>query len=100
MAKKEMTMWRKIRIEAGKNTEKIARDLKISEKCVSKYETGSKPMPVYAQIYYLKMRGLEIDLFNAEYLQEVLNERKLFEDLIKKRKVDKIGKRKINSVQD
>ena len=100
MAKKEMTMWRKIRIEAGKNTEKIARDLKISEKCVSKYETGSKPMPVYAQIYYLKMRGLEIDLFNAEYLQEVLNERKVFEDLIKKRKVDKIGKRKINSVQD
>jgi len=100
MAKKEMTMWRKIRIEAGKNTEKIARDLKISEKCVSKYETGSKPMPVYAQIYYLKMRGLEIDLFNAEYLQEVLNERKVFKDLIKKRKVDKIGKRKINSVQD
>jgi len=100
MAKKEMTMWRKIRIEAGKNTEKIARDLKISEKCVSKYETGSKPMPVYAQIYYLKMRGLEIDLFNAEYLQEVLNERKVFEDLIKKRKVDKIGKRKINSVQN
>ena len=100
MLKKDITMWRKIRIEKGLTIEEVAYDLKVSDKCISKYETGSKPMPVYAQIYYLKMRGLEIDLINAKYLQERLNERKLFEDLIKKRKVDKIGKGKINSVQD
>ncbi len=100
MTKKEMTMWRKIRIEKGLTIEEVAYDLKVSEKCISKYETGSKPMPMYAQIYYLKMRGLEIDLINAKYLQDLLNERKAFEDIIKKRKADKIGKRKINSVQD
>lgn len=98
MAKKEMTMWRKIRIEKGLTIEEVAYDLKISEKCVSKYETGSKPMPVYAQIYYLKMRGLEIDLINAKYLQEVLNERKVFEDIMKNRKRGKNGQGWINKV--
>lgn len=91
MAKKEMTMWRKIRIEKGLTIEEVAYDLKVSEKCISKYETGSKPMPVYSQIYYLKMRGLEIDLLNAKYLQEVLNERKFFEDIMKNRKRGKNG---------
>ena len=91
MLKKDITMWRKIRIEKGLTIEEVAYDLKISEKCISKYETGSKPMPVYAQIYYLKMRGLEIDLINAKYLQEVLNERKVFEDIMKNRKRGKNG---------
>ena len=98
MAKKEMTMWRKIRIEKGLTIEEVAYDLKVSEKCISKYETGSKPMPVYAQIYYLKMRGLEIDLINAKYLQEVLNERKVFEDIMKNRKRGKNGQGWINKV--
>ena len=98
MTKKEMTMWRKIRIEKGLTIEEVAYDLKVSEKCISKYETGSKPMPVYAQIYYLKMRGLEIDLINAKYLQEVLNERKVFEDIMKNRKRGKNGQGWINKV--
>lgn len=86
MAIKETTMWRKIRIEKGLTIQQVAYDLKVSEKCISKYELGTKPMPTYAQIYYLKMRGLEIDLINAKYLQDVLNERKVFEENYKNRK--------------
>ena len=83
---KETTMWRKIRIEKGLTVKQVAIDLKVSEKCISKYELGTKPMPIYAQIYYLKMRGLEIDLMNAKYLQSVLDERKVFEEIFKNRK--------------
>lgn len=72
------TMWKQMRISAGLTVQEVADDLKVNRQTIYKYEKGTKPMPLKAQIYYLKARGLEIDLINAKYLEEVLRERIIF----------------------
>lgn len=68
---------KKIREEKGLKVKEVAKDLKCSDKFIYAVESGKRVMPIKGQIYYLKMRGLEIDLINAKYLQERLNERKV-----------------------
>ena len=65
--------WQGIRKNKGLTVKEVSNDLKCSDKFIYAVESGTRVMPVKGQIYYLKMRGLEIDLINARYLEERFN---------------------------
>lgn len=76
-----MTLWRTIQKQSGKSVKECAKELKIAPSTLYSYLKGIKPAPYYVQIYFLRLRGLEIDLINANYLEDRIKEMRKWEKL-------------------
>lgn len=73
-----MTLWREIQKNSGKSVQNCAKELNISPATLYKYLSCTKPVPYYVQIYFLRLRGLDIDLINANYLEKRIKENELY----------------------
>ena len=60
-------MWKDIREDAGLTQTDIGKVFGITRQAVSQFENGL--MPEYIQAYYLRLRGLKLDITLAEYFE-------------------------------
>lgn len=66
-------MWKTIRENAGLTQTDIGNVFGITRQAISQFEHGR--MPLNVQAYYLKLRGLEVDLAIADYLLKKYEEK-------------------------
>ena len=71
---RQSNMWKEIRLSKGITLAQIAKEIGCTRQMVSYMEQGKKRKSLKYQIYILELRGNEIDLINANYLKERLEE--------------------------
>lgn len=63
------SMWKIIRENANLKQTDVAKVFGKTKQAINSYE--KKGMPIYLQIYYLRLRGLKEDLMIADYLENL-----------------------------